>query len=56
MSHPAFTLAASIVLAIAFAALDDRSGRERAHVAMRVFFSAVATVVAGGWLMRLIHG
>jgi hypothetical protein len=56
MSHAVFTLIASVLLAFALAAVEDRTMRERAGVAARVFLCCVASVFAGGWLMRLVHG
>lgn len=56
MSHPAFILVASAALAAALAAIEDRSPRERAYVATRVFLCCLFAVFAGGWVMRLIHG
>jgi hypothetical protein len=54
--HPVFTAAAGLLLAAAWAMLDDRSPRERLYVGIRILFCCVATVVGGSWLMRLIHG
>ena len=56
MSHPMFTLAASVALAAALAAVEDRTPRERAYVAARVFCGCVLAVFAGGWMMFFIHG
>jgi len=56
MSHPAFTLMCSVLLAAAMSAIEDRSPRERAWVAARVFVYCVAAVVGGSWLMHAIHG
>ena len=56
MSHPTFTLLASVVLAGALAAVEDRRLRERLFVATRVFLCCLFAVFAGGWAMRLIHG
>ena len=56
MSHPTFTLLAAFLVAISMAAVEDRTPRERLYAAARIFFSCVATVAGGAWLMRLIHG
>jgi hypothetical protein len=56
MPHPLFTLLAALLLAAAWAMLDERPARERVYVGVRVLFCAIATVVGGSWLMRLIHG
>ena len=56
MSHPLFVLIAALALAVAMAAAENRSARERLRAGVRVFAGCVAAIVAGGWLMRLIHG
>ena len=56
MPHLIFTLLLAVLLAAAMAAMGDRPARERLYVAARVFFGCVASIVAGGWVMRLIHG
>jgi hypothetical protein len=56
MSHPAYTLLATVLLSMAMAMVEDRSPRERLYVAARVFFCCVMTTLGGSWLMHLIHG
>lgn len=56
MSHAMFTLLAAVLLSIALAMAESRTPRERLYAAARVFFWCVATILGGGWLMRLIHG
>jgi hypothetical protein len=56
MTHASFALLTSILLATGLAAVEDRTARERAAVAVRVFLCCAVSVVGGGWLMRLIHG
>ena len=56
MSHPVFTLLASVVLALAFAMVDNRTLRERLLAGARVFLGCAAATFGGGWLMYLIHG
>jgi len=56
MSHPAFTLMASVLLSLAFAVTDDRSPRQRLYGGARVFLGCAMAAVGGGWLMYLIHG
>jgi hypothetical protein len=56
MSHPAFTLLMALLLAASMAAVETRSRRERAYVAVRVFVCCIGAVFAGGWLMYAIHG
>lgn len=56
MSHPAFTLFTALLLAIATAAAGHRPARERFAVGLRMFSGCALAVVAGSWLMRLIHG
>jgi len=55
MPHLAFTLLTAVFLAIALALPEDRSPRQRLHAAARMFACCVSAVVAGGWLMYLIH-
>jgi alkylhydroperoxidase family enzyme len=56
MNHASFALLTSVLLSAGLAAVDDRTARERAAVAVRVFLCCAVCVVGGGWLMRLIHG
>ena len=56
MPLPIFTLLAAALLAMAMAMVEDRSPRERAYVAARVFFCCAMTTLGGSWLMHLIHG
>jgi hypothetical protein len=56
MPHPIFMLLTVILLALAMAAADDRSPRERLHAAARTFFGWAVAIVGGGWLMHWIHG
>lgn len=56
MPHLTFSLFLALMMAAAFAAVEDRTRSERVYVAVRMFLSCVASVLAGGWLMRLIHG
>jgi hypothetical protein len=55
MPHPIFTLFLGVMLAAAFAAVEDRTRRERLYVAIRLFLGCLASVVGGEWMMRLIH-
>ena len=56
MSHPTFTLLAAVLLSMAMAMVENRTPRERLHVAFRVFFCCTLTTLGGSWLMHLIHG
>jgi len=56
MNHASFALLTSILLAAGLAAVEDRTARERAAVALRVFLCCAVSVGGGAWLMRLIHG
>jgi hypothetical protein len=56
MPHPFFTLLAALLVALAMAAKGDLSARERFYAALRVFCCCVVTVLAGSWVMRLVHG
>ena len=56
MSHPVFTFLMAVLVAGAAAVTGRRSGRERAYVAAYIFLACVASVIAGGWFMHLVHG
>jgi len=56
MTLTSFALLMSVLLAAGLAAVENRSARERAAVAVRVFLGCVVALIGGGWLMRLIHG
>ena len=56
MTHPMFTVVSAGLLAAALALVEDRTPRERAYVAARMFLGCVAGVAVGAWLMRLFHG
>ena len=56
MAHPWFSALTAGLLAVVMAADGDRTMRERAAVAARTLVGCAAAVVAGGWLMQLIHG
>ncbi len=56
MPHPLFVLLGVVLLALAMAAVEDRSPRERVYAGVRVLLGWTAAIVGGGWLMRLIHG
>ncbi|HSU67061.1 MAG TPA: hypothetical protein VLJ39_09330 [Tepidisphaeraceae bacterium] len=55
-SNPIFTLTAAILLSLALAMIDRLELRERLYVASRTFLCCMVSIVAGGWIMRLIHG
>ena len=56
MSHPAFTLLCTVLLAGVMAAMENRTPRERGWVAARTFVYCLSAVTGGGWLMHAIHG
>jgi hypothetical protein len=56
MPHPWFTLLIALLLAVAMAAGEQRPWRGRFAVGVRTLMGCAAAVVAGGWLMRWIHG
>ena len=56
MAHPWFSLLTAGLLAVTLAADGVRTARERVAVALRTLVGCAAAVVAGGWLMRWIHG
>ena len=49
-------LLATVLLSLAMAIMENRSGLERLQVALRVFFCCGMTMLGGSWLMFLIHG
>ena len=54
--HPVLTALAAMTIAGVAALLGKRSRRERAYHAGYLFAGCIAGVVAGSWLMYLIHG
>jgi hypothetical protein len=56
MSHLNYTLLMALLISGAVAVPGDRSGRERVYAAAYVFLACLASVFAGGWFMRLVHG
>jgi hypothetical protein len=56
MPHLAFTLLLAVLLSVALALLGRRSLVERLYLAAYSFLCCVVTVVAGSWIMYLIHG
>lgn len=54
--HPVLTLLLALVFSGLVALLGRRSGRERVYHAAYLLASCVASVVAGSWIMYLIHG
>ena len=56
MTHLMYTLFLAILLASAMALVGQRGGRERVYLGIYWFCSAMATVVAGAWIMHWVHG
>jgi len=56
MTHLTYTLWLALLVAAAMAMLGDRTHRERVYVAVYWFCSAMASVVAGAWIMHWAHG
>ena len=56
MPHPVLTALAATTIAGVAALLGKRSRRERAYHAGYLFAGCIGSVVAGSWLMYLIHG
>ena len=56
LPHPVLTALAAIAIAGIAALLGKRSVRERAYHAGYLFAGCIAGVVAGSWVMYLIHG
>ena len=46
----------ALLLAVAIAAAEERPARERVAVGFRVLCCCGVAVMAGSWVMRLIHG
>jgi hypothetical protein len=56
MPHLVFTALLAMVISGMIALLGGRSGREKLYHAGYLFVSCMATVVAGSWIMYLVHG
>jgi hypothetical protein len=56
MPHLVFTALMAVVFSGLIALLGRRSRRERLYHAGYLFVCCMATVVAGSWLMFLVHG
>jgi hypothetical protein len=56
MTHLTFALFAGLMISVAMAAVERRTTRERFRVAAGAFLRCALAVVAGSWLMLLIHG
>jgi hypothetical protein len=56
MPHLAYTLLFAILIACAEAVIGKRTSRERLFRAVYMFASCMVAVVAGGWIMFMIHG
>lgn len=54
--HGAVTLVAALVVSGTAALLGEGNGRARLNYAAYLALCCVATVVAGSWAMRFIHG
>lgn len=55
MPHPEFTVLLAALLATIISTTGDRTSRERLYHGSYVFVSAMVTVIAGSWIMRLIE-
>jgi hypothetical protein len=56
MTHLPYTLLLALLIAAAMALVGDRRGRERLYLGIYWFCSAMASVVAGAWIMHWVHG
>ena len=56
MPHPVFTLMAALVLAVAVGLLGRRRVRERLAYSTYLLVCCIGSVVAGSWVMHIIHG
>jgi hypothetical protein len=54
--HPAVTIFAAVVVAAVAGLLGQGSGRARLNYAAYLAICCVGAVIAGSWVMRLIHG
>jgi hypothetical protein len=55
MPHLPFTFLLAALTAGASALPGARAARERAWHALRLFLASIAAIVAGSWIMYLIH-
>jgi hypothetical protein len=55
MPHLIYTLLSAILLAAVESLVGKRTSRERLYRAAYMFASCMVAVVAGGWIMFLIH-
>jgi hypothetical protein len=51
-----FTLLLAILISAALAMTGNRTSRERAYQAIRMFSAFIVTAVAASWAMYFIHG
>jgi hypothetical protein len=56
MTHLTFSLFTGLMLAVSMAAVERRTAGERLRVAAGTFLRCGVALVAGSWLMLLIHG
>jgi hypothetical protein len=56
MSHLAFSLLIAVLISVATALVGNRPARERVYHAAYQLLSCVIAIVAGSWIMYLIHG
>jgi len=56
LPHLVRTILLALAISAVVATLGRRNMRERASHACWLFASCVATVIAGSWIMYLIHG
>jgi len=56
VTHLAFTVLVAVLLSVALAMLGHRSLRERFNLATYLFLSGAMIILAGSWVMYLIHG
>ncbi len=56
MPHLPFTFLLAALTAGASALPGARAARERAWRALYLFVTSIAAIVAGSWIMHLIHG
>jgi hypothetical protein len=56
MSHPVFALIAALTLAVAVGLLGRRGVRERLAYSTYLLVCCIGSVIAGSWVMHVIHG
>jgi uncharacterized membrane protein HdeD (DUF308 family) len=56
MTHLTLTVLLALLTSAAAAVTGKATPRQRGHHAVWIFLSSICSVVAGSWMMFLIHG